>query len=409
MTSALANPTCNSVPDACDAPRAGVRYGPMASTDDPPAPEPPAGDTRPDQLIRDHERRFRAAGLPLLIEGYSATEDIFTRAIPLLALVFVVEILGAINLDWSAGANALAVLGGVALLLGAFGLLNVTRGRPFASIPSRLGVPELTAFVVLPVVLPLVFGGQLTSAIVTGLGNLALLGAIWLVVGFGVFSILRWTGARFVQQLGASLTLLVRALPLLLFFSLVTFFTNEYWQLFGGASDVIFYAGAGTFALLTAVFLVVRLPEAVRDLERASALEIPLRRRQRVNVALVIFIAQALQIAFVGLAIWLFFMVFGALLVTPEIRADWLGTSGRVLFTLPFFGERLEITQELVRTAAGVASFSALYYAVASAVDSTYRDEFVERLTRQLRDTFRERAGYLRLVRDRGARTTSRL
>lgn len=409
MTSALANPTCNSVPDACDAPRAGVRYGPMASTDDPPAPEPPAGDAQPDQLIRDHERRFRAAGLPLLIEGYSATEDIFTRAIPLLALVFVVEILGAINLDWSAGTNALAVLGGVALLLGAFGLLNVARGRPFASIPSRLGVPELTAFVVLPVVLPLVFGGQLTSAIVTGLGNLALLGAIWLVVGFGVFSILRWTGARFVQQLGASLTLLVRALPLLLFFSLVTFFTNEYWQLFGGASDVIFYAGAGTFALLTAVFLVVRLPEAVRDLERASALEIPLRRRQRVNVALVIFIAQALQIAFVGLAVWLFFMVFGALLVTPEIRADWLGTSGRVLFTLPFFGERLEITQELVRTAAGVASFSALYYAVASAVDSTYRDEFVERLTRQLRDTFRERAEYLRLVRDRGARTTSRV
>ena len=83
------------------------------------------------------------------------------------------------------------------------------------------------------------FGGQLTSALVTGVGNLLLLGAIWLVVGFGVFSILRWIAARFVQLLGASLTLLVRA-PLLLFFSLVTFFTNEYWQLFGDASDVIF-------------------------------------------------------------------------------------------------------------------------------------------------------------------------
>jgi hypothetical protein len=126
-----------------------------------------------------------------------------------------------------------------------------------------------------------------------------------------------------------------------------------------------------------------------------------------VNVGLVIFLAQALQIAFVGVAIWLFFMVFGALLVTPAIRMDWIGTEGTELFTIPFFGEQLEITKQLVRTAAGVASFSALYYAVASAVDSTYRDEFVERLTQQLQDTFRERAEYLELLEARDARVSS--
>jgi hypothetical protein len=356
-----------------------------------------------DRRIQELERDFRSAGLPLLSEDYSATEDVFTRAIPLLALVFVVEILGAINLDWLPGANVLAVIGGLALLLGAFGVLNVVRGRSFLSVPRKLGLPELTSFVLLPVVLPLVFGGQLGSALVTGLGNLALLGLIWLVVGFGVISILRWTGARFVQLLGASLSLLVRALPLLLFFSLVTFFTNEYWQLFGEASNVTFYAAAGLFALITAIFLIVRLPGSVRDLERGSALDVPLNRRQRVNVGLVIFIAQALQILFVGLAIWLFFMVFGALLVTPEIRTDWIGTAGQVLFKIPFFGEKLEITKQLVRTAAGVASFSALYYAVASAVDSTYRDEFVDRLTQNLQETFRERAEYLELLRDRDA------
>src|SRR6185436_5805885 len=163
----------------------------------------------------------------------------------------------------------------------------------------KVGVPELAAFVLLPVVLPLVFGGQARSALVTGLANLALLGLVWLVVGFGVFPILRWTGARFVQQLAASASLLVRALPLLLFFSLVTFFTNEYWQLFGQAADVTFYAAAGLFALITAIFLIVRLPGSVRDLERGSSLPVPLRRRQRVNVGLVIFLAQALQIAFV--------------------------------------------------------------------------------------------------------------
>jgi hypothetical protein len=360
-----------------------------------------------DRRIQELERDFRRTGLPLLSEDYSPTEDVFARAIPLLALVFVVEILGAINLEWSPGENVLAVVGGLALVLGAMGILNVVRGRPFFSIPRKLGVPELTAFVVLPVVLPLVFGGQLESALVTGLANLALLGLIWLVVGFGVFSILRWTASRFVQLLGASLSLLVRALPLLLFFSLVTFFTNEYWQLFGQASDVTFYAGAGLFALITAIFLIVRLPESVRALERGSELEVPLSRRQRVNVGLVVFIAQALQILFVGLAIWLFFMVFGALLVTPEIRVSWIGTPGRALFTVPFFGEQLEITKQLVRTAAGVASFSALYYAVASAVDSTYRDEFVERLTQNMQETFRERAEYLELIRVRNAGVVS--
>jgi hypothetical protein len=117
-----------------------------------------------------------------------------------------------------------------------------------------------------------------------------------------------------------------------------------------------------------------------------------------VNVGLVIFLAQGLQILFVGVAIWVFFMVFGALLVTPAIRLNWIGTEGHVLFTVPFFGEQLQITKQLVRTAAGVASFSALYYAVASAVDSTYRDEFIERLTQQLQETFRERGEYLELL-----------
>jgi hypothetical protein len=112
-------------------------------------------------------------------------------------------------------------------------------------------------------------------------------------------------------------------------------------------------------------------------------------------------------VAFVGVAIWLFFMVFGALLVTPAIRMDWLGSPGHELFVVPFLGEQLDVTRELMRTAAGVASFSALYYAVASAVDSTYRDELLNELTDQLRGTFAARREYLTLLRRRAARASS--
>src|SRR4029453_13404223 len=108
-------------------------------------------------------------------------------------------------------------------------------------------------------------------------------------------------------------------------------------------------------------------------------------------------------------AVLRFFMVFGALLVTPEIRFSWIGTTGHELFTVPFFGEQLVIPKQLVRAAAGVASCSALYYAVASAVDSTYRDEFVERLTQNMQETFRERGEYLELIAARDRALASRV
>ena len=67
----------------------------------------------PDDRLADYEHGFRRAGLPLLIEGFSASTDVFNRAAPLLALVFLGEMLGAIQLDWSLLGNIAAALGGL--------------------------------------------------------------------------------------------------------------------------------------------------------------------------------------------------------------------------------------------------------------------------------------------------------
>ena len=89
--------------------------------------------------IDECRERFRDSGLPLFDEDFSASSNVFNRAAPLLVLVFVGEMLGAIDLDWSLLANLAAALGGLAFLLGAFGLLNVIRGRRFWSLPRDVG------------------------------------------------------------------------------------------------------------------------------------------------------------------------------------------------------------------------------------------------------------------------------
>jgi hypothetical protein len=68
-----------------------------------------------------YERRFRRAGLPLFVEGFSASTDVFNRAAPLLGLVFIAELLGAGQLDWTWWQNLLAIAGGLGLMLGRSG------------------------------------------------------------------------------------------------------------------------------------------------------------------------------------------------------------------------------------------------------------------------------------------------
>ena len=117
-------------------------------------------------------------------------EDIFNRAAPLLGLVFLGELLGAgqprleLVAERARGRGA-----GWRSCSVAIGSLNRARGRPFSAIPRRLGKAELAGFVLVPAVLPLLFGGQLGSAAVTAGANLLLLGLIYAVVGLGLISI----------------------------------------------------------------------------------------------------------------------------------------------------------------------------------------------------------------------------
>jgi hypothetical protein len=353
------------------------------------------------------ERGFRRDGLPNLIVDYSVAEDVFRKAIPFLTLVFLAECVAAF--DAQAGwENVLLGLAGLALLVFAFGLVNLARGRRFISIPSRVGMPELAAFVFLPALLPIVFDRQFRFGFNTALVNAALLGVVYLVIGFGLVSIVRWTGARFFAQLASAFSVLIRAVPLLLFFSLISFFTTEIWQTFALSGTATFWTAMLMFFALGVLFLTVRLPGVVREIQVESFVgDDPLRPKERRNLALVALISESLQVLFVSVAVWLFYVALGGLLVTEQVREAWLGESGRILWTFSIAGDPVQFTVPLLRAATAVAAFSGLYYAVAILLDPAYRDQFVDSLTEELRETFARRAEYLELIGRRDATPAS--
>lgn len=352
--------------------------------------------------IRELEREFRRHGLPNLIVDRPADEDIFTRAIPFLMLVFVVEIVNGLDVK-DGRTNLLLGISATTVLIGALGVLNVVRRRRFLSIPPRVGRGELVAFVLLPALVPVISNGRVQFGFNTMVLNVTVVVLAYFVVWLGLISIVRWAVAGVFVHLGSSLIALVRAMPLLLFFSLVSFFTAEIWQVFTATSPATYWAAISMFVVLGMVFISVRLPSVVRGLQAESYMgDVPLRRAERVNLATVSLVSESLQVLFVSGAVWLFYMLLGTLLVPAGVRADWLGRPDTIMWDVAFFGEHVEVTWQLMRVATGVAAFAGLYYTVTILLDAAYREQFIDALSKELRSTLERRSEYLELLRRQG-------
>jgi len=348
---------------------------------------------RVDPRLAEYEARFRRAGLPLFVAGTTARTEVWTRAVPVLGLVFVGGVLGAIDLQWSTWANVGALIGGMAILLGGLALANHLRGRPLLARPRDVGAFELAGFVLLPAVLPAIFGGQTRSAWVTAVANLAVLAVLYGTIRYGLLSIVAWAARRLGGQLAASVILLARAIPLLMLFSVVLFLTTEMWQTFARMDDASLGAIAGLLVAVGTLFLVARLPREGAALERDVGGGPPLDRRQRFNVGLVMFVSHALQVLVVSLAVGVFFVAFGLLATPAALLHTWVGQPTDEVLTVG----GVPLYAELLRVSAAIAAFSGLYYAIAVLTDATYREEFLSELEGSMRETFVARAEYLAL------------
>ncbi len=364
------------------------------------------------------EAWFVHRGIPHFIDQYNASEDVFTRALPILSLVFLVEVVGAAHTEWNWWQNAFALLAGVVVLASSYAALNRLRGRPLFNRPNTVGLVELAGFVFLPALLPLVIGGRWRDALVTIGTNVAIVVVVYFVLLYGLVPMLRWALGHMWSELGGIVRLMARSLPLVLIFSMFIFLNAELWQVASDFTVTYFAIAVGVLLAIASIFILLRLPREVDALRRFDSwdevaellsdapldpadcdfLTAPpdppkLTRSDWLNVGLIWWFSQAVQVLLVGLLIAAFYVVFGAVTVRSETILQWTTDTSVSGWTPP--GTELLITWELLTVAGFIGAFSALQFAISAVTDDTYREEFLADLIHDVREAFAVRALYL--------------
>jgi hypothetical protein len=388
-----------------------------------------------DSLLDATEDWFVRNGIPHFIDDFKASEDVWTRAVGFLTLIFFSEMFLTFGNDVSGWQQLAAFLGGIGVVVGAIVVLNRVRGRsPFAR-PNDIGVGELALFVLVPPVLALL-GGHRTTIEFIGvvLLNVGFLVVVYLVVSWGLFPMARWGLEAMWSHLTQILQLLGRILPLMLLFSAFLFLNAEIWQVVNDFPYSLFALVVASLVLIGLSFLVGAMRGAIHELrffdnwgEVDEKLEntplegcdtssfagrprqVPLGRAARVNLTLRLVVGLSAQVLLVTLLIFAFYVVFGLLTVRSDTMLQWTTlteTDDVALTSFGLFGNEIVLSSLHLVAAGFVAAFSGLQFAVSLVTDESYRKEFVEESNAEVRKALAVRAAYLRLVAQENAAAT---
>jgi hypothetical protein len=204
-----------------------------------------------------------------------------------------------------------------------------------------------------------------------------------------------WALRQTLSSLGLLFPLATRALPMLLLFVTFLFINTEVWMVASALDGGILWGAVLLFGAVAVGFLVVRLSEEVDRLDDEIGREelgddADVVGLQRTNLVLVLLITQAFQVLLLALAVFAFFLVFGAVAMDEKVLEAWIGEP------LTYPGGVRVISVELLQVSTFLAAFSGLYFAVYAVTDETYRREFFTEVLGELEQALRVRVRYLR-------------
>lgn len=405
----------------------------------------PLVDQRDPRLL-DVERWFKRVGVPHFIEGYSSADRVHGRTVPVVGILVMTQLV--LGSSWS-GRSSISAWGKVlGLLIGIQVLWTIAsqtfrRRHPRADLTAgdarashSAPVAEIHGFHVAQRRLDYVFlvGSALAAALTHDQNLIGILGwfalnttlviAMYVFTGYGGLAIIRWAIGHTVREIGSLGRLMTVAVPRIALIVAILLLTTETWQTAGSVDGPRYVWG---LSLLYAAALAFSSRAARSDIERlgpgsaghsydaisqrcnltpAAALcelatpdrvqvaaAIPFNRRQRVNVAAVFAIALIVQVTLVSIAVGIFVVALGALVVPLATIDAWLApVGGHVLWRVT---TNITVTEELLRVVGFVMAFSALTFTVSAVTDESFRRDFYENLLRPLSTVAAARAMYL--------------
>ena len=246
--------------------------------------------------------------------------------------------------------------------------------------------------------------------------------ALYALVSLRAHVIAGWALRRGFRSLGLLMPLLTRALPMLLLFITFLFINAEVWQVSSSLDGGILWGTVLFFGVAALLFLVPRLADELdafddsivaADLMAASKgtplesaaqrlvdddIDLPEEAQvtglQMVNLVLVLVIAQAVQVLLLAIAVFAFFIVFGAVAIDDGVIESWTGEQVIHVFDLDL------VSEQLLQVSVFLAAFSGLYFTVYAVTDDLYRKEFFTVIMNELRRAVGARVVYRALRRE---------
>jgi hypothetical protein len=240
------------------------------------------------------------------------------------------------------------------------------------------------------------WAAEVSAGIAVGGTVLLLVAAVYAGRALQARLIATWALRHSLTSLELLFPLATRAMPMLLLFVTFLFINTEVWMVASALDGGTLWGAVLLFGAVAVGFLVVRLIEEVdrlddevgRDELRDEADVVGL---QRANLVLVLLITQAFQVLLLALAVFAFFIVFGAVAMDKDVLEAWI-TPDKL--TYPWGIEVVSL--ELVQVSVFLSAFSGLYFAVYAVTDETYRREFFTDILGELEQALKVRVKYLR-------------